>query len=1278
MGHKLAIDFGTTNSVLARWNEGVGAAEILAIPGLSGDWQDDRRPLVPSLLYVQDGRGGQVTVGQAVIDGGLDRQRSNRLFRGFKRGITAGPLLEPRLIDGASWTDQDAGRHFLRALLRGLPFPPCDIEQLAVTVPVTAFEGYAAWLDDALPPELAERIHLVDESTAAALGYAVTKPNEVVLVVDLGGGTLDIALVELPENRSKTGGLLRKLFGGMGQRAASVIAKAGASLGGSDVDQWLLAAVLERCGLSRRDLGQDYAPLLAACEEAKIDLSTAKETTVAFEIGGGRRFSLPVTRTELERLMAGRGFFTGLRQAVDQAMSAAHRRGIYREDVRHVLLVGGVSLTPSVQQVLKDYFGDKAVRADRPFTAVAEGALQVAIGYGLEDHLAHSYGLRYLDTQTGDHAYDEVIPEGSRYPTRKPVEIVLGAAHPDQQAIEFVVGQIESGAVSTVEVQYQDGQAVFVAQANQSEQRILPMNTLKGTLVRLDPPGQPGEDRLRATFAVDERRRLRLTVVDLKTDQRLLRDAVVATLGQGEPPGTAEDRAGPGGVSGHEPALSAYARPGRVRLSLRGVASMLNILPPESISLEAAAEALRSPDCTVRYAAAEMLSKRNDRDARRILHDVLENGTAPQRASVVRHFHRLSWFGAEPLLRHAFADEDDRVHESAIFAVCKMRSREAYQLAQAILPGEADSVRREAAWALKDSRDPRAVPILEIALQAQDPRVREMALEALGATETMAALPAIRQAVDDADPDVTYAAALSLVELAGEEAFPEVAHLIEGTRGRKCRAILRGFFHATNYLFIDVAATPDVDLILDALQTALGDGLAETRLAAIMPLARMRDERAGRILKAGYRREPDGETQARILYYAVLLESPAGHDLLAEALSSPDPHVREMAGELAEYLEYRESHEGARGWAAESWAPLTEIAQVTPGWLTGVLRERGYLPQGEVVAVEAAVQDPLGAYHLQVAYSADVPPSVPRRLYLKIGGGSTFAGAGEQEIALYTQVAPQMAVPPAVHCYDAAYDAATGGYHLLLEDLSATHRHVRREDAISRQDVEWMLDVLARLHAYWWDHMWLGGDIGTWPTEEAMRADSDRLSAAFPGYVAFLGERLPAAQGASPDWGRAYQRILTHFPDVWAQRIAGHRDLTVVHNDAHAGNYLLPREPEQDRAYLVDWRQWSIGIGPCDLATLIVSLWPPERRAELEQTTVRDYHARLRAYGGMEYDWEACWRDYRLGAIQNLLVPLRAWADGTWAEGGGQQHWEQLERAVLAFQDLHCEELLGS
>ena len=91
MGHKLAIDLGTTNSVIARWDAEHEQAQVLSIPEISDQTDDARPALVPSLLYVQDSKSGKVKLGQAVRDDGLDSQRDNRLFRNFKRGIVATP-----------------------------------------------------------------------------------------------------------------------------------------------------------------------------------------------------------------------------------------------------------------------------------------------------------------------------------------------------------------------------------------------------------------------------------------------------------------------------------------------------------------------------------------------------------------------------------------------------------------------------------------------------------------------------------------------------------------------------------------------------------------------------------------------------------------------------------------------------------------------------------------------------------------------------------------------------------------------------------------------------------------------------------------------------------------------------------------------------------------------------------------------------------------------------------------------------------------------------------
>ncbi len=524
---KLAIDFGTTNSVVARWNG--GEPEIVGLPGLSTPAQDSYPPVVPSLLYVQDGRSGQATTGQAVRDNRLDRQRDNRLFRNFKRGIIGAvtPAPPPRRIDGVDWGDHDAGRKFMRSLLDAIP-GKAEIEQLALTAPITAFEGYLTWLNDLVTDFPPDTIHIVDESTAAALGYAVTEPGAVVLVFDFGGGTLDLSLVQLPEKQA--GGLLHRLLrSNASHHTARVIAKAGRVIGGSDIDQWLLGDVLKRAGLSVQELDSDYTALLTLCEQAKIVLSSADATTVTFE-AAGQVHNVPLTRADLEMLLEENGFYTALRRVVDKVMHVAHQRGIFKEDITHVLMVGGTSLMPSVQATLRQYFSAMSVRADKPFTAIAEGALQVAAGFGLDDYLAHSYGIRHLDPQTGAHRYDEIIPMGKRYPFDKPVEVVLGAAHQRQTAVEFVIGEIDGDAVSMVEVQYENGQAVFVAQADHSVEQIIPLNETNATQARLKPAGRPGEDRLKCEFTVDSRRQLRLTVADLKTGKRLIQDCVVVTL----------------------------------------------------------------------------------------------------------------------------------------------------------------------------------------------------------------------------------------------------------------------------------------------------------------------------------------------------------------------------------------------------------------------------------------------------------------------------------------------------------------------------------------------------------------------------------------------------------------------------------------------------------------------------------------------------------------------------------------------------------------------------
>jgi len=720
-------------------------------------------------------------------------------------------------------------------------------------------------------------------------------------------------LVRLPESRAKMG---KVLFSGAdpqtGGEKAQVIAKAGVSLGGSDIDQWILSEILRRENLSRETLGADYAGLLSACEQAKIALSNIE--SVSIECSPIRQ---TLTRAELEALMEQNGLFTALKQALEKVLGLAHQKGVYREDIRHVLLVGGTALIPSIQQTLDAFFRaitnrqrkaitqmptwpaetwtveNTSVRVDKPFTAVAEGALLVSAGFGLDDQLAHGYGLRYLDAD-GLSQFDEIIPMGSRYPFEKPVSLLLGASHVGQDAVEFVIGQINTDAVASLEVQYEGGQAVFVAQAGDNARKIVPLNAGEPLTVTLHPPGEPGHERLRADFQVDAARRLRLTVTDLKTHKKLLDNAPVATLS----PLLSGDGSGEG-VGGREPALVRREKSG-FRLSLKGLASMLNILPPDQVSVDALAAALRSDDSLARFNAAEILSRRGDREARLAFEDILAQGEPHQRASAAQHLFRFSWFAAEPLYCKAIDDDDPRVCEAAVFALCKMRLPEAYALVGEILQTGSDAMLRAAVWGMYNRPDPAAVPTLALALQARSAEIRQLALEVLGATETPAAIPIVKSVLDDPDPEVKYAATLSWVELARETCFAELAGLIERTHGLERRWILRGLFHAANYMGIETGSAPAAAALTQALDTALKDDLPETRLAAFLPLAWMRHPLAETALLEGFRGETDSDVKAHMLTAAAHLMSPCAAMLIDESLRSADPLLRQTAEHLSQ------------------------------------------------------------------------------------------------------------------------------------------------------------------------------------------------------------------------------------------------------------------------------------------------------------------------------------------------------------------------------------------
>lgn len=357
-------------------------------------------------------------------------------------------------------------------------------------------------------------------------------------------------------------------------------------------------------------------------------------------------------------------------------------------------------------------------------------------------------------------------------------------------------------------------------------------------------------------------------------------------------------------LTGREPALvSGFVERGKRRLSLRRLGTMLNVMNPDSVSMDAIHAMIRSDEFHVRYNAAKLLGKRGDRDARVMIEDALQTGGPRTRASVARHLHGFSWFSAEPLLKMALKDKDARVREAAIYALCDFSDLNAYNLMIDTLEGEEDNVLEAAAFGLRDTQDSAAVPVLKQVLKAKDPDVRVKGLEALGISGVPEAKPVVREAMFDAEPSVKYAATLSLLELSGTDWLEELAGVIGRTSGETLEQVLLAFFHATNYLKINVAKSNAGELMIDALETALLDAHAGVRKAATWPLAWMRHERTPFILKKTYRIETEPDVKAHIVRVAANLMSEASDEILTDAIDSDDANVRKVAQQIMEERE---------------------------------------------------------------------------------------------------------------------------------------------------------------------------------------------------------------------------------------------------------------------------------------------------------------------------------------------------------------------------------------
>ena len=543
MINAIAIDFGSSNTVIARWNIATNQPETLIFAKLNRT--APLNGLVPSLLFVQNAQAEIVEIGQQVIDQGKDRPQP-RLFNQIKRRLVANVNYVPTL-DGVKITPEWLGNQFLRELSKELRSQQIFASEIILTAPVQSYEKYLRWLEDSstdifapnLPTVQMPRIRILDEPTAAAIGYEAIAPSALVLVIDFGGGTLDLSLVRLPksENIAKWGDQIGVNRNEWTEHKAEVITKTGYTIGGEDIDQWLVQDYLA----SREEIADtngvaNLSILKFLMERIKITLSeTEIASEIFFDLATQSAIEITYTRQQLEKLLEVKGFYRVIQLAIDELINRSFNKGILKGDIKQILLVGGCTLIPSVCSFVENYFKMGKVYSHRPFEAIAHGALMLSQGLALQDYLFHSYAIRYWDRSAEQWKYQQLFRRGQVYPTCRPVELLLRATQPNQSEIALTIGELESRPIGAAEISF-DGDRIIMQFGQKAKDTFQPLQAdangegMPQAIAVLDPLGQPDCDRLKVLFSISDKRELLVTAIDLLTQRQLLTDYPVAKL----------------------------------------------------------------------------------------------------------------------------------------------------------------------------------------------------------------------------------------------------------------------------------------------------------------------------------------------------------------------------------------------------------------------------------------------------------------------------------------------------------------------------------------------------------------------------------------------------------------------------------------------------------------------------------------------------------------------------------------------------------------------------
>lgn len=516
---KIAVDFGTSNTVVSYWNETIKSPEIVKFERISRSHKIKLNNeyktiyLIPSIIFF--GRG--YLLGESVFEKNLENHFHT--FKWIKRYIIYNQSLF-RKINSTNISYFDAGFTFLKAILNKSKIKFKNIDEVIFTVPVESFETYSDWLSKLCVDCGIKKFSFIDEPTACALGYEVNlEEDDIIGIFDFGGGTLDISIIKIKKNPLR----------------AFVLGKSGLDIGGIDIDKWLLLDFLEKNNIKINEVKHIYNSLISEIEKVKINLSFEDEINLTIFDNLTGKLACNYTKIDFENILKKNRLYYKIQQTLDSAIDYAADKGIRKRDIKQILMVGGTSLIPSIQNLIKQNFSDKEVKYFMPFEAVAIGAIKFISGETLFDFIQHSYALRHWDKKTNKHKFETIIPKGTKYPTDENFKsYIIDGNYKGQRELELQIYEISDDRLSQkdeVEITFDSEGIAHLVSFSERDNTHLWLNEKNPTFIKLDPPcEQGGGKRIKITFKIDQNKHLCISVYDLLTNVYLYKNQPIVKL----------------------------------------------------------------------------------------------------------------------------------------------------------------------------------------------------------------------------------------------------------------------------------------------------------------------------------------------------------------------------------------------------------------------------------------------------------------------------------------------------------------------------------------------------------------------------------------------------------------------------------------------------------------------------------------------------------------------------------------------------------------------------